>query len=215
MRNRTKIHLESALTIKDKIIDNYSDLLEHPKRKLYLELLNSINKDTIYAINFRRPNWGSTEKLQELTFLFEDLKEHINICQKRDCLSITPKVEDIKVVYKWAETFNVPRFYCQVFFDKSYGISFKDILTLLTEPEKEGEFYEISKDIKNQNKTTIKINTRNTKQIAYKISEPEHSSVRKEMGRGRLLFFVSFKGGNAYLDVDNLRYLLGINKQEF
>ena len=45
--------------------------------------------------------------------------------QKRDYLSITPKVEDIKVVYKWIETFNVPHFYFQVFFDKVYGISFE------------------------------------------------------------------------------------------
>ena len=36
-------------------------------------------------------------------------------------------------------------------------INIKNILALLTESEKEGENYEISKDIKNQNKTTIKI----------------------------------------------------------
>lgn len=215
MRKRTKLHLESALTIKNKIVDEFSDLLAHPKKKPYLELLKSINKDTIYAINFRRPSWNSTERLQELTSLFKDLKYHISIGQKRDYLSITPKVEDIKVVYKWIETFNVPHYYFQVFFDKSYGISFKNILTLLTDPDKEGDFYEISKDIKNQNKTTIKINTRNTNQIAYKILEPKHSSVRLEMGRGRLLFYVTFKGGTAYLDVDKLRNLLGISEKGF
>jgi type II restriction enzyme len=145
-----------------------------------------------------------------LTSLFKDLKDNLSVSQKRDYLSITPKVEDIKVVYKWAETFNVPHYYFQVFFDKSYGISFKNILSLLTEPEKEGEHYEISKDIKNQNKTTIKINTRNTNQVAYKILEPEHKSVRREMCRGRLLFYVSFEKGTAYLDIDSLKTLLNI-----
>lgn len=211
MQNRTRFHLEAALTIKDKIINEYSDVFEHPKKKPYLEILKSINRETINFITFRRPSWNSTERLQELTLLFKDLKDNLSICQKRDYLSITPKVEDIKVVYRWAETFNVPHYYFQVFFDKSYGISFKNILSLLTEPKKEGDHYEISKDIKNQNKTTIKINTRNTNQVAYKIIEPDHKSVRREMGRGRLLFYVSFQKGTAYLDIDSLKGLLNIS----
>lgn len=211
MQERKKIHLETALSIKDKIINEFSDVFEHPKKKPYLDILKSINEETINAISFRRPSWNSTERLQELTQLFKDLKDNISISQKRDYLSITPKVEDIKVVYKWAETFNVPHYYFQVFFDKSYGISFKNILTLITDSEKEGEHYEISKDIKNQNKTTIKINTRHTNQVAYKILEPEHKSVRREMGRGRLLFYVSFEKGTAYLDIDSLKSLLNIS----
>ncbi|SHJ20730.1 type II restriction enzyme [Tangfeifania diversioriginum] len=215
MQSRTKFHLSETLRIKDIILNEYSDFLNHPKKKPYLDLLKTINKNTVYAISFRRPSWNSTEKLQELTGLFKELKSHINIIQKRDYLSITPKVEDIKVVYRWAETFDVPHYYIQVFFDKSYGISFKQILKLLTDSDKEGEYYEISKDIKNQNKTTIKINTRKTKQIAYKIIEPEHSSVKREMGRGRLLFYVTFKGGTAYLNIDNLRNLLNISEKDF
>lgn len=215
MQRRTRFHVDSALKMKDTIIRDFSDLLEHPKKKAYLELLKSIDKETIYAISFRRPSWNSTDRLQNLTAHFKELKEHISVIQKRDYLSITPKVEDVKVVYKWTETFNVPHFYFQVFFDKSFGISFKNILTLITDSEKEGEHYEISKDIKNQNKTTIKINTRNTSQVAYKILEPEHNSVRREMGRGRLLFYVTFKGGTACLDIDSLRNLLGIGEKEF
>lgn len=211
MRVRSKFHLESALAIKNKILNDFSDLLEHPNKKVYLDLLNNIDSQTIYAINYRSPSWNSTERLQELTLLFKNMKKHISIVQKRNYLSITPKVEDIKVVFKWTEIFNVPHYYFQVFFDKSYGISFKNILTLLTEPEKEGEYYEISKDIKNQNKTTIKINTRNTDQVAYKILEPEHKSVRREMGRGRLLFYVSFEKGTAYLDIESLTKLLNIH----
>lgn len=210
MQERTTTHLEQALLVKNKILNDYSDLLEHPKKKHFIDILNSINSETITSISFRRPSWKATERLQELSLLFKELKEHIVIVQKRDYLSITPKIEDIKVVYKWAETFNVPHYYFQVFFDKSYGISFKNILTLLTEPEKEGDYYEISQDIKNQNKTTVKINTRNTNQVAYKIIEPEHKSVRREMGRGRLLFYVSFEKGTAYLDIDSLTTLLNI-----
>ncbi len=210
MHGRTKFHLEKAIEVKDKILLEYIDLLEHPNKKHFIEILNGINKETINAVTFRRPSWRATTRLQELSLLFKELKENITVVQKRDYLSITPKIEDIKVVYKWTEKFNVPHYYFQVFFDKSYGISFKNILTLITEPDKEGEYYEISQDIKNQNKTTIKINTRKTEQIAYKVTEPKHSSVRREMGRGRLLFYVSFEKGTAYLDIEKLKSLLNI-----
>lgn len=211
MRERSDSNLKRALELKEKLLTEYADILNQPKRQKYVEILNSITEETIQAISFRRPSWSTTERLQEVTEIFKELKECITVCQKRDYLSITPKVEDLKVVYKWAETFNVPHYYFQVFFDKSYGISFKNILSLITDEEKEGEQFEISKDIKNQNKTTIKINTRFTEQIAYKILEPEHKSVRREMGRGRLLFYVSFERGTAYLDVESLKNLLNIS----
>ncbi len=210
MQSRTKIHLDKAIEVKNKILSEYNDLLEHPKKKHFIEIINGINEETINAVTFRRPSWNATERLRELSFLFKELKENITVVQKRDYLSITPKIEDVKVVYRWTERFNVPHYYFQVFFDKSYGISFKNILTLITEPDKEGEYYEISQDIKNQNKTTIKINTRKTEQIAYKVTEPEHNSVRREMGRGRLLFYVTFEKGTAYLDIENLKSLLNI-----
>lgn len=210
MQRRTQENLKKALQIKTQILNEYDDILAQPKKKKYLNILKSINEETISAISFRRPSWRSTDRLVNLTSLFKVLKDAINIVQKRNYLSITPKVEDLKVVYRWIKEFNVPHFYCQVFFDKAYGISFKEILTLITDSEKEGDYYEISADVKNQNKTTIKINTRKTKQIAYKIEEPEHQSIRREMGRGRLLFYVSFHKGTAYLDVGQLRQLLNI-----
>lgn len=210
MNDRTNHYLKIVFEIKTKILTDYRELLEQ-KGKKYIDILENITEDNIQIISFRRPSWNATEELSTLTNLFKELKEAITIIQKRDYLSITPKVEDLKVVYKWIETFNVPHFYFQVFFDKSYAISFKDILQMITEPDKEGEYYEISKDIKNQNKTTIKINTKKTAQIAYKIDEPEHKSIRREMGRGRLLFYVTFDGGTAYLDIDNLKQLLNID----
>ena len=140
----------------------------------------------------------------------KQLKECITKLQKRDCLSITPKVEDIKIVYKWIESFNVPHYYFQVFFDKIYGISFEKILELISTPEQEGEVYFIESDVKNQNKTTIKIRSNSGALIASKVDEPNHESKRKELNRGRLLFYVTFKGGTAYLDIENLKNILGI-----
>ena len=143
--------------------------------------------------------------------IFKQLKSAIREIQKRDYLSITPKVEDIKVVYKWIETFNVPHYYFQVFFDKVYGISFEKILQIISNPDNDGVIFSIESDTKNQNKTTIKIKSNTGMEIASKVDEPEHHSVRKEMDRGRLLFYVSFQGGTAYIDVDKLKYILNIS----
>ena len=202
-----------AIDIKNKILSNpeYIAILNNPKKKPYLDILQTLNGSNLAVLDFRRPTWRANDILKQLSKEFSDLKTCLEEIRKRDYLSITPKDEDLRVVYKWIETFNVPHFYFQVFFDKSYGISFKNILEMITDPDKEGKYYEISTDVKNQNKTTIKINTKKTAQIAYKIDEPEHKSIRREMGRGRLLFYVTFDGGTAYLDIDNLKQLLNID----
>ena len=121
MNDRTNNYLKIIFEIKKKILTDYRELLER-KGKRYIDILESITEENIQIISFRRPSWNATEELSTLTNLFKELKEAIAIIQKRDYLSITPKAEDLKVVYKWIETFNVPHFYFQVFFDKSYAI---------------------------------------------------------------------------------------------
>lgn len=69
-------------------------------------------------------------------------------------------------------------------------------------------------DAKNQNKTTIKIKSNEGIEIASKVDEPSHKSVRKEMERSRLLFYVTFNGGCAYLNAENLKSLLNL-KNDF
>jgi hypothetical protein len=215
MRVRTEKFTEIALRTKDKILVEYSDVLAHPSRQNYIDLLNGITIKTLNVTDFRVPSWSSSERLVQVKDLFRQLKTAIKEIQKRDYLSITPKVEDIKVVYKWIETFNVPHFYFQVFFDKVYGISFEQILKIISDPDNDGVIFSVEKDVQNQNKTTIKINSKSGVLIASKVDEPLHESVRKEMDRGRLLFYVTFKGGTAYLDIENLRSILEIKTTNF
>lgn len=215
MHHRTEKFTKIALQTKDKILAEFLDVLEHPSRQNYIDLLNSITMKTLNVTDFRTPSWSSSERLIQVKELFKQLKTAIKEIQKRDYLSITPKVEDIKVVYKWIETFNVPHFYFQVFFDKVYGISFEQILKIISDPNNDGVIFSVETDTKNQNKTTIKINSKIGYQIASKVDEPTHESIRKEMDRGRLLFYVTFKGGTAYLDLDYLRTILGIEEAEF
>ena len=130
------------------------------------------------------------------------LKAQIKILHKRDYLSITPKLEDITLVNRWISKFNVRHYYLQVFFDKAYIIPFKDVLEITTDPEKEGIVFSIEKDVKNQRKTTIKINIQVGQEVIGKIDMPKHKSTMKELERGRLLFYVTFHGGHGYLDND-------------
>ena len=215
MQIKTEKFAKIAIETRDKILTEYQDVLSHPSRENYIDLLNSITTRTLNVTDFKVPGWRSNERLIQLNELFKQLKSAIKEIQKRDYLSITPKVEDIKVVYKWIETFNIPHFYFQVFFDKVYGISFEQILQIISNPDNDGVIFSVESDTKNQNKTTIKIKSKEGIEVASKVDEPNHESVRKEMDRGRLLFYVTFKGGTAYLDIDNLTDILGIKNGNF
>ncbi|MEI7810813.1 MAG: AccI family restriction endonuclease [Ignavibacteria bacterium] len=215
MQSRTERFTRIALELRDNILSEYHDILNVSPRQKYISVLEGISNETLSITDFKVPGWKSSDRLVQLNNQFKNLKKAIKEIQKRDYLSITPKVEDIKVVYKWIETFNVPHFYFQVFFDKVYGISFEHILEIISDTDNDGVIFSVETDTKNQNKTTIKINSKTGVQIAYKVDEPDHKSVRKEIERGRLLFYVSFNGGTAYLDVDNLKNILTLSEEEF
>lgn len=205
LRNRRIVY-----ETRDDIIAKHRHLLEsNPKRKVYLDTLLGLNDEQLEIISFKSPTWSATEELVQVREKINVLKNAVKELQKRDYLTITPKVEDFKVVNKWIETTGVPHYYVQVFFDKIYGISFENILRMITDADNEGRCFSVESDEKNQNKTTIKINTNQGICIAERVDEPKHSSVRKEMSRGRLLFYVHFDGGQAYLDTTRFETLFG------
>ncbi len=216
MKERFHRNLNEALKIKEELLENFNDVFSHENKSHWVEILNGINAETITSIDFNVPGWRANERVLNANNLLKKLKLCIKEVQKRDFLSITPKSEDIKVVYKWIQTYGVPHYYFQVFFDKVYGISFDSILRLASQPDLEGvDYFVESGDAKNQNKTTIKINSKVGKEVAHKVDMPEHYSDKKELPRGRLLFHVSFKGGKAYIDVNSLCELLGIASRDF
>ena len=191
-------------------MSNYIDLLEQ-KRPELIDLLQQLNKTSVRTLDFRATSWRSSQRLQELSYKLSEIKKCLKVIQKRNSLSITPKVEDLKVVHKWIMTYDVPHFYIQVFFDRVYGISFKHILELVSNPDLEDDKYFIEQDTKNQNKTTIKIPSQDCVCLAQVVIEPDHHSVRKELNKGRLLFYVKFDGGEAFLDKQNFDSLFACN----
>lgn len=208
MRNNSLI--ESSMAIKKLIIDNFGELLNEKDSELY-KIIDMLSPDNIHVISYRTPSWKSTQELSELSSLLKELKNNISLITKRTFLSITPKVEDLKVVYNWIKRYNVPHYYVQVFFDKAYGLSFEKILSLLGMPELEGKEYYIESDIKNQNKTTIKIHANREANVLEKIRIPEHFSEMKELGRGRLLFYVKFKNSMSVINKAEFEKLFGFD----
>ena len=200
MKKRQESSIKKCSQLRSQILaEPYGHLLKEKNSIIYEMLLNATPK-TFKELSFRRPNWSTSDELSNLTSFLRELKKHIKILHKRDYLSITPKIEDIALVNRWIQKYNVKHFYLQVFFDKAFIISFKKILELVSDESGEDETFSIERDVKNQNKTTIKINIGMGEEIIGKIELPKHSSSQKELARGRLLFYVTFDGGRGYLD---------------
>ncbi len=197
---------EEILNQIDEIIDNLktqSSLLPR-SWKTWLSNVNLDNESTLFSIP--RANVRS----DSLKTMIIELRALINSLKKRDFLSFTPKAEDIFVIYKWIKTFGVPHYYVQVFFDRIYAISFKKILEIISDLSKKGKVFFVEKNAKNQFKTTIHIDINQGILLAEKVEFPDHRSKYKELGRGRLLFYVTFKGGKAYLDVNRFYEMIGL-----
>lgn len=200
MDRRQEEAINKCKIIRDRIISGELGKILERKNKTIYNLILQATDETFRELDFRRPSWSSTQELRQLTELLKELKENIKILHKRDYLSITPKMEDIALVNRWIQKYNIKHFYLQVFFDKAYVISFQDILELIANDDNEENIFSIERDVKNQGKTTIKVNIKVGKEILGKIDMPEHKSAMKELDRGRLLFYVTFEGGKGYLD---------------
>ncbi len=210
LQKRQQALRRRAFEIRDEVLTNHKALLD--SKNNLATILADLDESTIGDFGFRVPSWRSSQTLVTLSGLLRELKRCLSEYQKRDFLSLTPKVEDLKVVLKWIDTYGVPHYYFQVFFDRVYGISFEKILRIVSDSSLEDkDFFIDDGDAKNQNKATIKLNVKSGTEIAHRIEMPEHQSRMRELERGRLLFYVTFKGGVAHLNVDNLIDLVDPN----
>lgn len=185
-----------------------SKLLESKKPALFKLIKDTDIEQYKEGVSLKFTSMSSSKDLVRLSELIKDLKDNIRILQKRDYLSITPKVEDIALVNRWISNFNVPHYYLQVFFDSAYIISFEDILKISSSSSDEGVKFSIEKDTKNQGKTTVKIDINIANLIIDEIEIPDHKSQMKELDRGRLLFFVNFDGVSGNLNESILKDMI-------
>ena len=189
------------------LTEPYGSLLKNKNKDIYL-LLKNATRSTFRELDFRANSWTTSPELCYISSRLKKLKDNIKLLHKRDFLSVTPKVEDLALVNRWIQRYNVPHYYLQVFFDRGYIVPFEEILTISSNSDLEGTIFSVEKDVKNQGKTTIKIDINKTLPVIGRITMPRHYSALKELDRGRLLFYVKFTGGEGFLDVNIFNSLL-------
>ena len=142
----------------------------------------------------------------------------------RPFLAFTPKIEGLFVILRWIETYGVPHYYVQVFFDSIFVISFEDILNILAKSKSEKELFgkgkaktfyldgevafKIEKNAKNQSKETIHLFLNQGLKISNSVPLPAVLGNRKELSGGRLLHYASFESGKTILDIQALLSLI-------
>ena len=164
-RSEQLVVLRSKLfELRDEIIADFADIL--PER--ISQALENAKEENLaeltYRISFRKADERSIALAERLTNI-RKLKDKIH--KTRDYLSFTPKVEDLYVVHKWIQTYGVPHYYFQVFFDRVYGISFEHILRVISLPDNKGRRFTIERNTKNQFKNTIHINVKEGVEVAW------------------------------------------------
>jgi len=202
MERRTRNALQDCESLcRQLLAPPYATLLKGKNETLY-KILRNATPETFKELDFRAVHYSSSPQLERMSRLLKALKARIKLLHRRDYLGITPKLEDLALVNRWIQSFGVRHFYLQVFFDKAYLISFEEILAIASDSNNEGTVFSVERDVKNQQKTTLKINVKIGKELLGRIEMPEHSSELKELERGRLLYYVAFSGGRGYLDAD-------------
>jgi type II restriction enzyme len=170
--------------------------------------LKQVTKENLHLQNFTIRLQSDHSEYEEAREKVKTFKEAIKNAKKRDFLSITPKVEDLKLIHKWIGTYGVPHYYVQVFYDKVYGIGFEEILTLISSQENQNKLFFIEQDSRNQMKKTIKINAKQGTEIALSEKFPLHTSKRKVFKRGRVVHYVALQCGKMALQTNNFLQLI-------
>lgn len=133
-----------------------------------------------------------------------EMEREAGIKVARTCPSFTVKVEDLIIVYRWMERFQVPECYTQVFFDSIFGINFLGIFEIIGS----GSGFKIETPKQSQEKATIMIPITSGHRIALGLEPPDFRTVMRETRLGRVDAFVAPVGGKFVLDPKALNSVL-------
>ena len=126
----------------DEVADN--DISSLP-----LEMSDSFVHNAIASIEVRS---SKVEAVRYMEVRRKDKLEGRGNSTTRETPSFTVKAEDLVIVYRWIERYQIPQAYCQVFFDSIYGMNFLDIFEWIGR-----EKFKIDNPDKSQGKATILI----------------------------------------------------------
>lgn len=199
--------------------ESYQDELDTIGKRPDILIFDNTDYDPHWKNDISKSSKNELDKIVPLARAAFEVRSSAYLTRKfiakkgRESLSFTPKVEDLLVILKWINTYSVPHFYVQVFFDSIFILPFSEILEMLGLAEikrhglgkisgtiKNNLAFVIEKNPKNQFKETIHIPLTRGMILSNDVKEPEILGMRKELAGGRLLHHISFKGGGASLD---------------
>ncbi len=137
-----------------------------------------------------------------------------SVSNKRKFLSFTIKAEDIIIVLKWIETYGVPHYYVQVFFDSVYVISFKKILEIISDESNFKKKWFLDYPTKNQKKRTVVMDIAEGRKLATITKLPDVLGTRKKLAAGRLLHYIKLNGGEMDIDENVLNDIIEEVKED-
>lgn len=182
----------------DRWTDYISKLKKYKNAPTGSDLPRFTNSSRIKRMLDEQLNKRQRKEFIELTEELRQKKRKIRSTEESS-LSFTPKVEDLVSIKKWINKHNVDHYYVQVFYDRIFCISFKQILELLSNSEKYGKTYEFNEHTRNQLKTTIDIDLSEGQEIATLPGIPKISSKMKVGKKGRVATYNSFDSTDEYI----------------
>lgn len=148
---------------------------------------------------------SKVEALRYMEVRKQDRLDGRSTASTRETPSFTVKAEDLVIVYRWIEKYQVSQSYCQVFFDSVFGMNFVDIFEWIGR----GKF-KIDNPDKSQGKATILIPiTEGT--LLGRFHHTPHQTVQPKISRlGRHDTYIEpiYEPGNLSIDSDSLYSVL-------
>jgi len=156
-------------------------------------------KDAIGALEVRS---SKTEALIYMAVRAKDKKAGKNAA--REVPSFTPKVEDLKIVYRWIERHRKPQAYVQVFLDSVFMINVLRIFQIIGS----GAGFKIETPDKSQQKSTIMIPITSGEQVGRFNRLPTFMASEYVTRLGRHEPYVVPVGGDLQVDTVRIQALL-------
>lgn len=83
-------------------------------------------------------------------------------------------------------------------------------MKIISDNTARNKIFTVERNAKNQFKSTIHIDVNSGVCLAEKVEMPEHRSEVKKLISGRLLFYVTFRGGYTKIDLTSLVKVLNL-----
>ena len=143
--------------LKEKMLaEPYASLLEQNDPEVF-NLLSNAPTSIFREVTFRHESWSSPAELRQLSSWLRVLRANIAVLHAREMFGISVGFQEIALANRWVSKFGVPYYFLDAYLDCVYAISLEKLLTIGSDPEREGEDFEVTGDEENAQDLCLKI----------------------------------------------------------